>query len=186
MLSRKALGIFAFVLAEFYASALVIRSIGFGIAVLASIGLGFLGMNLLRRTLAKASASPFEAAVGSEGGAEGIVSSLADRALAGFGAVLLIIPGVISTIIGALLLISPARTLISPLVAGRMKSFAPPEAMAGADLFTKFSQGARRSDPTVVDVDVVETDVADSNDSTHDRPSDRPNHTADSVPPELR
>ncbi len=190
MLSRKSLSIFAFVLAEFYASALVIRSIGFGFAIVASIALGMLGMNLLRRNLREATATPLTGSGlsgnGLNGGADGLVGSLTNNALASFGAALLIIPGVISTIAGAFLLLPPARKLVSPLVAGRVKAFAPPEAMAGADLFTKFSQGTRRADPTVVDVDVVETDVTDSNGSNKNRPNGRSNPTAGSVPPELR
>lgn len=176
MLSRKALLIVAFVVAEFYVSAQAISAFGFGLVFLASIALSIIGFSFLRSGWRRAAAAPT-----SGGSATEIVSAVADGALRSLGAALLIIPGLISAVIGLALLAPPIRRLVSPLIAKRVEAAAPPQAMAGADMFNMWTSGVRRRDPDVVDVDVVDTTSA--NDGAPD--STQPN-PADSARPELR
>ena len=75
----------------------------------------------------------------------------------------------------------PLRRLVAPMVAKRVEAAAPPQAMAGADMFNMWTAGARRRNPDVVDVDVVDTTASDAG------PSDSTQtNTADSARPELR
>ena len=98
----------------------------------------------------------------------GVEADLGDRSLHVAGAALLSFPGLVSGFAGALLMVSPARSALRPLIGSRISRRIPAEYSAPmADLDRLF----RRHD--VVDVEAVRKDPQGSSANT-------------SAPPELR
>jgi UPF0716 protein FxsA len=114
----------------------------------------FLGAYLLRREGAKA----YRAFAAATRAGRVPAREAADGALVLLGGVLLLLPGFVSDVVGLVLLFPPTRRLVR----GPVTAFAARRMMLGglpgAVLFGSVGRG-RRTDPNVVDGEVVDDDV---------------------------
>jgi len=169
-LSRPAVVVFALVALEYVALTQLAAAIGGQEAVLVLIASTIAGVALFRRV----GASFIEALVATAMQNAGI-NDLAgmprpstagvtdqrtsDRALMLFGALLMIVPGVVTGVLGLLLFLPPVRALARPIVLHRIQPWIRPN--------LRFGRGTMGFGRDVVDVDIVD----DTNDEP---PSPRP------------
>lgn len=139
-MSRAALFIFTWAVAEFLLLGWIVSVVGLGAVVLASLVAAALGAMLVRRSL------------------PGLVRdgvrqrAVPERAVVGLAGILLIIPGVLSGVVGALLVVPPIRAAVGSKLTARLAQFVP----AGS---WSFASNGSRSHPDVVDVDLVNEDI---------------------------
>lgn len=186
MLSRNAVIIFVVAVAEFFVSSRLIGVFGFGLTLLASVGLAMFGMALLRRNLGRIPealqqiVSPLTGAPSGDKPERSAADVATKLGLNSLGALLLILPGFLTAAVGALLFLPPVRALAGPTMAKRMQAFQPFSSPAAGgsqpfDLFERMRQADRRSDQRVVDVDVVDGEPgADVTDPTSNGRISRP------------
>ncbi len=184
MLSRNAVTIFVVVVAEFFVFSRLIDAFGLGTTLLASLALAALGVVMLRRNLSQIPAAlqefinPLNGAAGPDRSATSGSNTATKLGLNALGALLLIIPGFLSSLVGALLFLPPVRAFAGPTVEKRMQAFQPFSAPGGSqpfDLFDRMRQANRRSDGRIVDVDTVD-----------DGPATDPTRSSRTTRPELR
>lgn len=145
--------VIAYAVAETAAFVAMVVTLGFGWAVAISLGAAVVGFLMLRwqgrkvfRSLRRASVDGTDTR-----------APLADTALIATSTVLLVTPGVVSTLMGMLLLTPPVRRIARPILvtAGTRRAMRMMSGV-GIDPAAAFRPG------TVVDGDVVEGDVVDS------------------------
>lgn len=107
------------------------------------IGTGILGVSILRR-LGLRSADRLRAEMGRM---RDTIAGVGDSVLLSLAALLLILPGFLTDILGALLLIPPFRRLLTAQITGRM-----------GIVSMRSDQPARRSDGIVIDGEFVEVE----------------------------
>ena len=81
--------------------------------------------------------------------------SAAERAMLCLAGILLIVPGLLSSVIGALLVVPPIRAVVGPRLLAPVAQFVPFSLRRPA-------RGGRRTGPDVVDVDLVNEDITKS------------------------
>ncbi len=158
MLSRPAVAAFAIVAIEYLAATQLAHVIGGQSVALALILLTVAGIVVFRRAAASLVESSVAAAVHNSGldhlagdrFADTPIdeSRTADRAMVSFGALLMIIPGLVTGVAGLLLLLPPVRALARPVVLHRIQPWIRPNLRFG-----RGTMGFRRD---VVDVDIVD------------------------------
>jgi UPF0716 protein FxsA len=128
----------------------VADAIGWPLALILLVATSLIGARLLR-SLARTATERLSLAVAERRAPEG---SAFDGALRFLGGVLLVVPGFVTDVLGALLLVRPTRTLtrlwISRHYAGRVISFATSAA--------PFASGSRRMRPADVEGTAVDDD----------------------------
>ncbi len=165
-MSRPAVAVFVLVAIEYVALTQLAGAIGWPEAVLVLLGSTFAGVALFRR----AGASLIEASVATAmqnadvndvGGAPRSTTSArsndpgtADRAMMLFGSLLMIVPGIVTGVLGLLLFLPPVRALARPIVLHRIQPWIRPN--------LRFGRGTMGFGRDVVDVDIV--------DDTNDEP----------------
>lgn len=132
-MSRAALAVFAWVVVEVLLFGWVASIVGVWNVVLVSIAASLVGAALVRRSVP----GLFRDAVTRHHLSD-------DRLVLALAGVLLIIPGLASGALGALLVVPPIRAVVGPRISGRLAQFVP---------IRRF--GARN----VVDVDLVNEDM---------------------------
>ena len=165
MLSRPAVVVFVLVALEFVALTQLADAIGGFQTVLVLIGLSVVGVALFRRV----GASLIEVSVATAMQNAGIdnVAGMprpsatvtgeprtSDRAMMLFGALLMIIPGVVTGLLGLLFFLPPVRAIARPIVLHRIQPWIRPN--------LRFGRGTMGFGRDVVDVDLV--------DDTNDEP----------------
>ncbi len=158
MLSRPAVAVFAIVAIEYLAATQLAGVIGGQAVALALILLTIAGIVVFRRAAASFVESSVAAAVQNSGLdrlaggrlADGPVDEArtADSAMMSFAGLLLIVPGLVTGLVGLLLLLPPVRALARPVVLHRIQPWIRPNLRFG-----RGPMGFRRD---VVDVDVVD------------------------------
>lgn len=161
MLSRPAVALFAYVVVEYLAVTRLASMIGGQAVALALIVLTVAGFALFRRVGASLLESSMATAMKNAGltGATPDTGSdsgghTADRAMMLFGALLMIIPGIVTGLLGLLLFLPPVRAFARPVVLHRIQPWIRPNLR-----FSRVVMGFGRD---VVDVDIV--------DDTNDEP----------------
>ncbi|TWS19841.1 FxsA family protein [Tsukamurella asaccharolytica] len=145
----KLFAFLTYIVVEIAAFAGLVSWLGFGWAVLAMIGATVLGVFMLRRTAAGVLRDLGQALDGQRSAGP----ALMDTAILAAAVFLLAVPGVVSTVLGLLLLVKPVRALVRPAVAyvgaKRVAAF-----VEESGLVTVLA-GRPRGFGTVVDGDVV-------------------------------
>lgn len=159
MFSRPAVATFALAVAELFVLTRVASILGTGTTLLLLVGLSLLGVVLLKRVgagLLQASVSSMAARAG---GAKRTPesSNFADQGMGLLAAVLLIIPGFLTGLLGFLLYLPPIRAAARPVVLHRIQPWIQPNLQFGR---------VRWFGREVVDVDLVDVDDH-SDDSSH-------------------
>jgi len=163
MLSRPAVALFALVAVEYVAITQLAAAIGGGRAALVALALSLVGImsfrgvgaSFLETSVASAMQSAgLQNVPGAEPFAKGDASAskAADRAMMLFGALLMIVPGVVTGVVGVLFFLPPVRALARPVVLHRIQPWIRPN--------LRFSRGTMGFGRDVVDVDIVD-DSAD-------------------------
>ena len=157
-MSRPAVAVFAIVAIEYLAATQLARVIGGQSVALALILLTVAGIVVFRRAAASLVESSVAAAVHNSGldrlagdrfaGKQIDEARTADRAMVSFGALLMIIPGLVTGVAGLLLLLPPVRSFARPVVLHRIQPWIRPNLRFG-----RGTMGFRRD---VVDVDIVD------------------------------
>jgi UPF0716 protein FxsA len=161
MLSRPAVAFFVYLVVEYLAVTELASAIGGQAVALALIVLTVAGVALFRR----AGASLLEASVATAMRNTGLSDDsrdrapaddghTADRAMMLFGALLMIIPGIVTGVLGLVLFLPPVRAFARPVVLHRIQPWIRPN--------LRFSRGVMGFGRDVVDVDIV--------DDTNDEP----------------
>lgn len=161
MLSRPAVAFFVYLVVEYLAVTQLASAIGGQAVALTLIVLTVAGVALFRRV----GASLLEASVATAMRNTGLSSDLGDRVPAGdghtadrammlFGALLMIIPGIVTGVLGLVLFLPPVRAFARPVVLHRIQPWIRPN--------LRFSRGVMGFGRDVVDVDIV--------DDTNDEP----------------
>lgn len=173
MLSRNAVIIFAVAALEFFVFTRLIDAFGFGATLLGSVAIAAVGVFLLRKNLAKIPAAvqqfvdPATLVSDRSDNRRPATASATKLGLNALGALLLIVPGFVSSAVGALLFLPPVRALAGPTVQKRMEAFQPFSSMGDSqpfDVFNRMRQAERRADGRIVDVDTVDdANVDDAN-----------------------
>lgn len=169
-MSRPAVVVFVLVALEFVALTQLADAIGGLQAVLVLIGLSVVGVALFRRIAASLIEGSVSTAMQNAGidNAAGMPRPnttvtgeprTSDRAMMLFGALLMIIPGVVTGVLGLLFLLPPVRAIARPIVLQRIQPWIRPN--------LRFGRGTMGFGRDVVDVDLVD----DTNDEP---PSPRP------------
>jgi len=169
MLSRPAVALFALVVVEYVAITQLAGVIGGAQAALAMLLLSLVGMLLFRGVGASFLETSVASAMQSAGlqnvpgverfaTADASADKAADRAMMLFGALLMIVPGIVTGVLGALFFLPPVRALARPVVLHRIQPWIRPN--------LRFARGAKGFGRDVVDVDVVD-------DSSNEPPSSR-------------
>jgi len=158
MFSRPAVVLFALAVAELFVLTRIASAIGAGPAVLALILLSVTGIVLFWRGGARFLAASVDRVTAAGVQKESVV---ADRAMVVFGALLLIVPGFLTGLIGILLLVPPIRTLVRPVVLHRIQPWIQPN--------LQFRQ-VRWFGRDVVDVDIIDVDDAPNENQQTQRP----------------
>lgn len=165
MLSRPAVAVFVLVAIEYVALTRLAGAIGGQEAALILLGLTIAGVALFRRVGASFIEDSIATAMQNAGASHlagaprsataGTNSTAtADRAMMLFGALLMIIPGIVSGVFGLLLFLPPVRALARPVVLHRIQPWIRPN--------LRFGRGTMGFGRDVVDVDIV--------DDTNDEP----------------
>lgn len=149
----KLFGFLTYLVVEIAAFAGLVKWLGFGWAVLALIAATAIGVLMLRRTAAGVLRDLSEAMDGQRSAGP----ALMDTAILAASVFLLAVPGVVSTVLGLLLLVKPVRAVVRPVAA-----------YVGAKRISKFVEesglvtvlaGQPRGFGTVVDGDVTDGGV---------------------------
>lgn len=154
MFSRRALIVSGFALAEYFVSARVVAAIGFGNAVLVSIALALLGIALIKASWRRAAAgfagsvNPEATSGSTPSGRSSGIDLLSDAGLSTLSGVGLALPGFLSAILGALLVIPPIRSLAKKTIASRTSSL--------PNIFSNNNRPPRGRKGPVVDVETVD------------------------------
>lgn len=154
MLSRPAVALFALVAVEYVAITQLAAVIGGARVALVMVLSTIVGVMLFRRVGASFVETSVATAMRSAGmatpaGAEtATADKAADRAMMLFGALLMIVPGIASGIVGALFFLPPVRALARPVVLHRIQPWIRPN--------LRFSRGTMGFGRDVVDVDIVD------------------------------
>ncbi|MDH3679264.1 MAG: FxsA family protein [Acidimicrobiia bacterium] len=165
MFSRAALAAFAVILAEFFVFGLAVRAVGLGVVLLASVVAALAGGALIRHQVPALLAGGREALRSFGLGVEQLdTGDAADRAvgraLLTIGGLLLIVPGLLTGAVGALLVLPPIRMWLRGPTRRRLARYVPEGLASPFPAGTAFRRGSFRVD--VVDVDVVSEDVPQS------------------------
>lgn len=158
-MSRPAVALFVLVAVEYVAITQLAGVIGGARTALVMVVLSLAGAMLFRRVGASFLETSVASAVQSAGltnvpGAERFAntnvsaSKTADGAMLLFGALLLIVPGIVTGVLGALLFLPPVRALARPVVLHRIQPWIRPN--------LRFSRGTMGFGRDVVDVDIVD------------------------------
>lgn len=169
MLSRPAVALFALVAIEYVAITQLAGVIGGMQTALLMLVLSAVGVMAFRRVGASFLETSVATAMQSAGlqnvpgaerfaGADASADKAADRAMMLFGALLMIVPGLVSGVLGALFFLPPVRALARPVVLHRIQPWIRPN--------LRFARGTMGFGRDVVDVDVVD-------DSSNEPPSPR-------------
>lgn len=146
----------------------LVYAIGFGWTVLAVLGTFLIGLALAGRQLTR-HLGLLQSALNSRAASNELAT---DSALVALGAVLVFIPGVASSVLGALLLMPPTRRIARPVavaVIGRSLAKATPLVMTYSAGQPGYQQ-PRRAD--YVDGEVIDVvDVSDANRQTGTEPT---------------
>ncbi len=121
--------------------------VGSAIGVLATLGLLILGSVLGGALLRHEGRRTMQALRASQGTRTSPATELADGALLGVGAFLLLIPGFVSDLLGMLLILPPTRALLRPVVKA---SAARRVQVVGSTLWTRSGRGQ------VIDGEVID------------------------------
>ena len=156
MFSTRALAVLLVPLVELFVLIQVVQAFGGAVAIFALFGLSVFGFFLLRAQGDMALRSVAEALAG---GASPASQELADRAIRFVAALLITVPGFVTAVAGAILFVPPVRALVRPLIQKRAESLIRP---------------IPRSRRSVVDVDVVEVDDINGDDSASKPPTQTP------------
>jgi len=159
MLSRPAVALFALVAVEYVAITQLAGVIGGARAALVMLVLTLIGMVSFRGVGASFLETSVASAMQSAGlhnapGAERFATAdasagkAADRAMMLFGALLMIVPGIVTGVLGALFFLPPVRALARPVVLHRIQPWIRPN--------LRFARGSMGFGRDVVDVDVVD------------------------------
>ncbi|MCH5642775.1 MULTISPECIES: FxsA family protein [unclassified Gordonia (in: high G+C Gram-positive bacteria)] len=148
---------FLYVLVELAAFVAMALTLGFGWAVLISLGAAVLGLVMLQwqgrkvfGELRRATRNEVDPA-----------APLADSALLALATILLIVPGVVTTVAGVLMLAPPLRKLARPAVVA-LGARRAATAMDRAGIYaTGVYAGGRYAGPDVIDGTVVDASYAD-------------------------
>ncbi len=124
--------------------------VGSAIGVLATFGLLILGSLLGGALLRREGRRTLHALRASQGKRTPPATELADGALLGVGAFLLLIPGFVSDLFGVLLILPPTRALLRPVVKA---SVARRVQVVGSGLWTRSGRGQ------VIDGEVIDPEV---------------------------
>jgi UPF0716 protein FxsA len=162
MISRAALAVFAWVVAEFLLFGWAISALGATPVVLGSVAAAAIGSLLLRRnvpglvtdSIRHLAATP-QSPQSPRTPRAADTRSIADRAVLSVAGILLIVPGLLSGVVGALLVVPPIRAVVGPRLLAPLAQFVPFGLRRPAG-------GGRRFWPDVVDVDLVNEDIAKS------------------------
>lgn len=158
-MSRPAVALFALVVIEYLAITQLAGAIGGARTALILIALSLVGAMLFRRVGASFIETSVASAMQSAGlqnvaGAERFAAAdatpgkAADRAMMLFGAMLMILPGLASGVLGALFFLPPVRALARPVVLHRIQPWIRPN--------LRFGRGTMGFGRDVVDVDIVD------------------------------
>ena len=159
MLSRPAVALFALVAVEYVAITQLAGVIGGARTALVMVLFSLAGAMLFRRVGSSFLETSVATAMQNAGlanvpGAERFANAdasadkTADRAMLLFGALLMIVPGIATGVLGALLFLPPVRALARPVVLHRIQPWIRPN--------LRFSRGTMGFGRDVVDVDVVD------------------------------
>lgn len=170
MLSRPAVALFVLVAAEYVAMTQLASIIGGARVFLVLVLLTVAGVIAFRRVGASFVETSMASAMQSAGlsgvggadrfaGTDASPAKAADNAMMLFGALLLIVPGIVSGVVGVLLFLPPVRALARPVVLHRIQPWIRPN--------LRFGRGTMGFGRDVVDVDVVD-------DSADEPPTPRP------------
>ena len=154
MFSRRALVVFGIVVAEVLAFDLVVDRIGWATTVVATLALMVLGVSVGRYFLGALARSGVSPAVAD--GSDRPVGSVAGAVAGIIAGLLLIVPGFVTGVLGALLLVPPVRHV----VVNRARRRLEPLAASRIQFYDLSGRPARRHD--VVDVDVINEDTPSS------------------------
>ena len=166
MFSRGALAAFATIVAELLLFGFAIRAVGVLFVVLGSLLAAAVGLFLVRRQIpallssgkAFVSSLGFGAMGGSADG-DATEDQAADRALLILAGLLLIVPGLLTGLLGALLLVPPVRATARGFARARFAHLVPSGIGMPFPAYGSASTHRRGSSRTdVVDVDVVSED----------------------------
>ena len=163
MLSRPAVAIFITMVIEYVVATQLAGVIGGQAVALLVIASIVVGVVVLRRAAAEFVEASVATAVKNSGldqfAGDRLASApagegrAADRAMQTFGALLLIVPGVVTSLFGLAFLLPPVRAVARPFVLHRIQPWIRPNLR-----FARGPMGFRRD---VVDVDLVVDDAAD-------------------------
>jgi len=123
--------------------------VGSAIGVLATLGLLILGSLLGGALLRREGRRTLQALRASQSTRDSPATELADGALLGVGAFLLLIPGLVSDLLGMLLILPPTRALLRPVVKA---SAARRVQVVGSTLWTRSGRGQ------VIDGEVIDAE----------------------------
>ncbi|MCR5976516.1 FxsA family protein [Gordonia jinghuaiqii] len=158
----------AYAVLEIAAFVAMVMTLGFGWAVLITIGAAVLGFLTLRWQGRKVFGELRRAAANEVDPRDPLV----DTALVAAATLLLVIPGVVSTVAGILLLFPPTRKAVRPVVvaagARRMITAMDRAGVRATGIY------AGRGGATIIDGTVVESDTRDGGTGTGSMPADAP------------
>lgn len=150
----------AYAVLEIAAFVAMVMTLGFGWAVLISLAVVVLGFVVLRWQGAKV----FDELRRASRNEVDVRAPLADTALVAVSTILLVVPGVVSTVAGTLLLFPPTRRVMRPAVAA-VGARRVATAMDRAGMYATGVYGAGRGG-TVVEGTVVESDTPEPGSSS--------------------
>ena len=163
-MSRPAVALFALVAVEYVAITQLAAVIGGAETALVLVLLSLAGAMAFRRVGTSFLETSVASAMQSAGlqnvpGAERFAAvdasagKAADRAMMLFGALLMIVPGIVTGVVGALFFLPPVRALARPVVLHRIQPWIRPN--------LRFARGTMGFGRDVVDVDIVDDSAGD-------------------------
>lgn len=150
MFTRSAQLLVLLALGEIAFFVLAARLVDVMLLTLVTVGLSALGLVLLFRRTSGLVRRSVEDVLSAAPGADG---NIGDRGLKILGGALLVFPGLLTGLIGGLLLLRPVRTAVRPAIGARLSRLIPANISAQ---MADFNRVVRRRD--VVDVDSVKKD----------------------------
>ncbi len=162
MFSRPAVAVFGLVVAELFVLTRVSSAYGLGVVLLVLLGLSALGVAVLRRGGAGFLAASVATAASGDREA---TDAIADRAMVALAGLLLLLPGLVTGLLGLVLLVPVVRGALRPMLAHRVQGWVPTT--------VRFGSFGPRMRGDVVDVDIVDVDPSpDQPPSPPNRPSE--------------
>ncbi len=177
MLSRSAQVFAALTLIELAVFALAASQVQPLLLVLFVVASSIFGLRLFFRFSTEIVRSSVEDISAAGGSAPAASRQLGDRAMKVAGAALLSFPGLLTGLIGALLMLPPFRSLIRPLIGSRLSRRMPAESSTPLTDLDQLFRRSRYAGGDVVDVQAV--------DVTAIRKDPGGSSTQTSAPPEL-